>query len=354
MSNRASVDRGRAGFSLTELSAVTASVAVLIAIAVPAGSRLAGHARAMTCLSRVGQMTAAFLTYAQDYDGVFPFVATMQDDPNLSPDPNRPIPDPNETWLGDWQASGDPMDAIWRVGYCEQPDWSAVPNVPCSGMLFTYARSELLYRCPEFERVSDPNKTQNVFNYTRAVWARRWKHRYECLLDGEPWSAVPELGRITGPILRVDGIHQPGQLPMVLDEQWNRHVALAGALGTNGSAYNCNDYGFSRHNIIGVYHGPPVASELHNWDVDMQYEWYDAFLWRRGGVGYYDGHAGLMRDPWPTFALGNNRRSEPIEWRLRGRERRAFEEMFAIGAFMDAVIYAQRGYYLEDQYSSGD
>ncbi len=337
MSNRAGTDRRRAGFSLTEFSAVTASVAVLIAIAVPAGSRLAGHARTMTCLSRIGQMTAAFLTYAQDYDGVFPFVATMHE---------TVTPDPNETWLADWQASPDPNEAITTVAYCEQADWPAAPNVPCSGTLFTYTRSELLYRCPEFERVSDPDKAQNVFNYTRAIWGRYWQVPLECHRTGKPCieSGGREWGGFTGPILRVGDIHKPRELPIVLDEQWNRYVATAGSYGTNGSAYNCNDYGFFWENVIGVYHGPRVVSQAHNYDIDSEYRYYDAFLWRRGGVGYYDGHAGLMRDPWPTFELGNRLRREPKEWRGRGIQRSGGEEINALGEWMERLFYAQRGF----------
>ena len=119
MSIRAS-RRRFSGFSITELSVVVASLAVLVAVAVPASSRLGGHQRTVTCLSRIGQMTAAFLTYSQDYDGMFPFNAMMN--------PGDPQVDPNETWLADWLAVPDPAGAINTVGYSAEGDWPDLPH----------------------------------------------------------------------------------------------------------------------------------------------------------------------------------------------------------------------------------
>jgi len=320
---------------------VLASAAVLVAIAVPSASRLGGHARTTLCLSNIRHMATAFLAYAEDYDGVFPFVSTMQE----SPDPCM-TPDPNEIWLADWQGAADPLVAIWDVGYQQEGAWPASPNVPRSGTLFTYAPSASVYRCPEFERVTDPNKAQNVFNYTRAIWGRRWT----LAVEGDP-NTVPEpWGDVTGPILRVSDIHKPSELPMVLDEQWNRHVATAGALGHNGSAYNCNDHGFSPENVIGVYHGPPLPSKFHGRDYHV-HGYYDLFLWKLGGGGYYDGHAGLRRDPWPSFELGNNERWESKEpWRLGSMGARQFDEVWAIMEYMVSLLYAQRGFDPSEQF----
>lgn len=153
--------------------------AVLIAVAAPAASRLGGYNRTAACLSRIGQMTAAFLTYSQDYDEGFPFVARMME----------AQADPNETWLADWMGTPDPPAAIDSVCHFEEDDWPAEPNVPRSGLLFTYTGFEDLYRCPEFERVSDPIKAQGRFNYTRALWCRRWRiYREEIELYGQASS----------------------------------------------------------------------------------------------------------------------------------------------------------------------
>ncbi|MBN1345170.1 MAG: hypothetical protein JXQ73_20920 [Phycisphaerae bacterium] len=323
------------GFSLTELSVTVASIGVLLAIGLPTMGRLAGRARTTLCLTRIGQMTQAFIAYSQDYDGVFPFSSTLHTYGYLNQ-----TPDPIENWLVDCNyadPNSDPgqfqaaLAAMNNIAYGRQADWTG-PNVPRSGSLFAYAVHEEIYRCPEFERVSDPMKSHNVFNYTRSIWARRY------LLPIETGWAE-DWGSTEGPILRVADIHRPDLLQILFDEQWNRFVACQPDLGDNdGACYNCNDYGFGENNNIGVYHGPPVASELH------EHDWWpgvDPFVWPQGGVAFYDGHASLMRDPWPTFELGSNRRRGP--WRAEGLGARLGDELMALQDYLLYMIHAQRG-----------
>lgn len=325
----------RTAFSITDLSAVMASIAVVAAVAVPAVSRLGGHQRTTVCLSRIGMMTTAFLIYAQDYDGVFPFVSTMHE---------SDVPDPNEVWLANWLDSQNPLDAISSVAYCPQEDWYfSELDVPRSGTLFPYALYEQIYRCPEFERVSHPDKAQNVFNYTRAAWGRLYRLPMEYEMSGG--VSPKDWGGVDGPIQRVADIHKPSELPMVHDEQWDRHVATAGIYGQNGSAYNCNDYGFWVENVIGIYHGAPVPSKYHDLDIAPGYV---PFLWRQGSIGYYDGHAGLRRDPWPTYELGSGYearlRQTPGEFRCQGQGKSGFDEVYAIVQYIQNLLYAQRGF----------
>ena len=333
-------------FSVSELSAVMASIAIVAAVAVPAVSRLGGHQRTTVCLNRIGMMTTAFLIYAQDYDGVFPFLATGHDYGFLND-----TPDPIENWLvdcdwadpndnsGQWSSALGTMQAI---AYNRQEDWPEEPHVPRSGTLFPYALYEQIYRCPEFERISHPSKAHNVFNYTRAFWARRW------LLPPEV-DYGEELGDLQGPILRVADIHKPSDLPILLDEQWDRFVATDSYYGYGNGPYNCNDYLFGFENVLGVYHGGPVTSGLRNSQdgslLDI-HPAYVSFLWPQGGVGFYDGHAGLRRDPWPTFELGSGiegRRRYDV-WRGDGSGASGFDEIMAILQWMTDLIYAQRGF----------
>ncbi len=337
MIRRRRANRCRAAFSATELSAVLASAAVLVAVAVPSASRLGGHARTTLCLSNIRHMATAFLAYAEDYDKVFPFVSTMHH--YVGGD----IPDPNEIWLADWQGCPDPLLAIGQVAYQQEAGWPACPNVPGSGTLFPYVPSASVYRCPEFERIDDPSKAQGVFNYTRPFWARRWLMPVET-----GWQE--EWGNLEGPILRVADIHKPSRLPLVLDEQWDRHVATAGVYGADEGPYNCNDYGFALHNVTGVYHGPPLPSAVHDHDYDAV-GYYDPFLWKLGSVGYYDGHAGLKRDPWPTFELGNNWRWAGVEhWRFQGMGARAWDEKLGVIEYLRNVVHAQRGFDPQEQF----
>ncbi len=320
------------GFTLIELLVVVAIIALLISILLPSLGRARAQARTTMCLSRIAQYGKAFMMYADDYDGTFPFIATGHDS-------SGSVYDANETWL----AEKEDLEAIQLA---RQENWPDYVDVPRSGMLWNYARFENLYKCPEFEKISDPVKSQDVWNYTRAVWGRRWKIAIECQLEGD---SDPGWGDVQGPILKVGDVYNPARLPLILDEQWNRHVATAGMYGMVEGPYNCNDYMFHANDIVGLYHGQPCTSKYHSLDIDPEGD-YSPFLWKRGGVFFYDSHAELMRDPWPTFESGGrdglypNDRMEPKEFRLKGRGARGMDEKAAVLEFMQNLIYAQRGF----------
>ncbi len=323
-------------FTLIELLVVVAIIALLISILLPSLSKARAQARTTLCLSRVGQLGKAISIYSEDYDGTFPFVATLEERYDEGADPE-------EIWLADWLSFEDPRAVLDTVGYSNEEAWAEAIHsaVVESGTLFDYARFEKLYRCPEFERIRESE--QHVFNYTRALWARFWRMPEE-YPDGEepsPW------GSLRGPILKSSQVHNPADLPMMLDEQWNRHVGTAGRpegmLDTNDSAYNCADYGFYGDNIIGIYHGTPVRCRYHDCDEGNPLFHLDPYVWKRGGIYFYDGHAALDRDPWPTLKLGNN--PEPGPFRGMAGGLRFFDEFNAMIAYQSYIIYAQRGYY---------
>jgi prepilin-type N-terminal cleavage/methylation domain-containing protein len=339
----------RPAFTLIELLVVVAIIALLISILLPSLSRARSQARTTLCLTRASQMVKAFLMYAEDFNETPPFVATMHSYPSL---PDSDVPDPNETWLMDClsAAKGDlalARSLMRQIAYGPQESWPV--SVPKSGILFSYARFENIYRCPEFERVSHPQKAQSVFNYSRAIWARYYRCQFEAQQDGV--SGTDAVGDVQGPIMRPSKVYNPAQMGMVLDEQWDRHVATSGQYpgGANytsnpyHSPYVCNDYGFALDNIIAVSHGSPVTTDLHK--LDIRSGPFDPFLWPRGGVGFYDGHAGLMRDPWPTFELGRNKRSATnYPWRFGGAGARWQNEVDAVRAFVASMCYWQRGF----------
>jgi len=324
-------------FTLIELLVVVAIITLLISILAPSLTIARDHARTTLCLSRMGQFGKAFLLYADDYNETPPFVATM----------HGGSPDANETWLADWKAMEEQgLATLEEVSksYWDDLDTRVQRMIPRSGTMFPYANFEALYRCPQFERVDHPLKSQSVFNYTRAIWGRHWKiYREEMELFGE---ATSEWGGVKYPIMKVSMIHAPSRLPMLLDEQWDRHVATAGCYGDNGSGYNANDYGFFADNIIGVYHGAKTISRYHELD---RAEGYVPFLWKRGTIFCYDGHAELQRDPWPTYPLGSGylarKRNVGREaFRTEGVGKSGFDEINAVSSYMNMLVYAQRGY----------
>ncbi len=328
----------QSGFTLIELLVVVAIIALLISILLPSLSKARAQARTTLCLSRIGQFGKAFMIYTDDYGETLPWIATGHEDQI----------NPEETWLCDWLSVGTRDEAqafVEAIGHTDENTWPATPHIPRSGRIFDYARFETLYKCPEFERIKDSQKTQNVWNYTRPFFGRLWQIYREVVQ--EEGSSPASWGSVDNPILKTSNVHSPANLPMILDEQWNRHVATSGVDGGNGSAYHCNDYMFGPDNIVAIAHGTPVPARFH--DLDVVSNAFDPFLWPRGGVFFYDSHAELMRDPWPTFALSNTQRGHYRDeskgmFRGEGRGATGFYELNAIQHYISWIVYAQRGY----------
>ncbi len=343
-----STTRRQSGFTLIELLVVVAIIALLISILLPSLSKAREQARTTLCLSRLGQFGKAFMIYAEDYDEGYPFISTLDESPD-----EGPLPD--ENWLADWFAFGDGsgFDMTRLVGYNPFDTWGDMQTaIPRTGTLFNYTRFEALYRCPEFERIKDSMKEHNIFNYTRAVWCRRWRLKSEYEEEfSEP--APSEWGDVRGPIMKPSSVHAPSELPMILDEQWNRFVAIgssevAAQRNYNGYAYNCNDYCFAPDNNIAISHGTRVSSEWHEYDFELVDRGMPPFLWKRGGVFYYDGHAALMRDVWPAFELKGESdrlsRNRVTPFRMGSAGANQALEQNAIVEYCTHLLYAQRGY----------
>jgi prepilin-type N-terminal cleavage/methylation domain-containing protein len=349
MFDRHASRKRRVAFTLIELLVVVAIIALLISILLPSLGKAREQARTTLCLTRMAQMERAMWLYAEDFLETPPFVATMHE---YNPPGQREfdlgywqqgvpgtVPDPRENWLC---KSEDVIEICKK----HQEDWAPTTRVPQSGTLFQYARFDNVYRCPEFERITDATKSQNVFNYTRAVWGRKW------LLPIETgWKE--QWGSVEGPIVKLSQVYNPSQMAMILDEQWDRHVATAGMYNCSGntSPYTTTDYGFFADDIIGIYHGQPTTSGLRfargsRYLLDFgEPQVCEPFLWKKGGFACYDGHVELRRDPWPSYPLGKNRRNPLPQgaFRLESLGSRSFDEWNAVNEFMKELIYTQRG-----------
>ncbi len=325
--------RSNHGFTLIELLVVVAIIALLISILLPSLSKARSQARSSLCGSRLSQLAKAFLVYGNDFDETPPFLGRgwedIDDDSRLD---SEIWPANSGITLGQWAEMEDwlvpnPRE-IWLDAEVDWPDNALVRN----GRLFNYARFENLYRCPEFERVSDAGKLQNVFNYTRSLLGRKWftkldpEGQYPSLYT--PTSESDNWCGIAGPIVKFSQVHAPAQLHMVIDERWNRNVA--GDYLTAGGgilAGNISEVWLGAEpifgptgNEIGHYHGSPVPNRTFPDDELIP-------AVKQGNIGFYDGHVTLDLDPLP------NREIE-------------VETLEMIGVFSDWLfghIFAQRG-----------
>ncbi len=312
------------GFTLIELLVVVAIIALLISILLPSLGSARAQARTSLCASRIAQMAKASLMYADDYSETPPFISPVTSE---APDRNpwesvAATPTSHmETWLG----SQSNMAAVILASHAGTGYPINDPNItlPRTGTLFDYARFEGIYKCPEFDRIG--GKEQSVFNYTRSVWARKYRRPgYDIGATTRiDWNGM-KLGDLGGPILKPSTVYAPSSLPMFEDEWWDRHVA-----GTWGNAGNVEtkswlvcDPVFDIIDELGQYHGAKSAGKFGTGPYNPPIQ--------SGSLAYYDGHVNLRRDPGPS--------REPDE--------RKYDDITVVLGLLDMLVelgYAQLG-----------
>jgi prepilin-type N-terminal cleavage/methylation domain-containing protein len=278
----------RCAFTLIELLVVVAIIALLISILLPSLSKARAQARTTLCATRIGQLDKSIFMYSEDYDETPPFLAKVGKNNPYSAVTEDP---PNmDTWIG---SIVDMTEVIDKSFNTPGPYPADIVEIPRSGDMFQYTRFENLYRCPDFERIAEAE--QNVFNYTRSVWCRKYRPVWE---GGEERLKLTEQIRIgdqAGPIMKPSMVFAPAALPMLEDEQWDRHIAGAWANG-NPDAWICCDPVFDALDQLGEYHGTKVVSQNSPPTQNPPI--------KRGSLAYYDGHVALRRDPMPSDEEG--------------------------------------------------
>src|SRR5579863_5753305 len=117
------------GFTLTELLVVLAIIGLLVAILLPMASRARELGRRTACLSNVGQLTRAWLMYAQDNNG---WLCYCTGNPN---------------WF-----IFEPLSAIESNGF-----WVDRSPYISQGQLWPYLKDRRVYLCPD-----DPNDVHPI------------------------------------------------------------------------------------------------------------------------------------------------------------------------------------------------
>jgi len=304
----------RGGFTLIELLVVVAIIALLISILLPSLNKARAQARATVCKSRIGQLCKSLLMYADDYEEGPPFLGVGFEDCEEDKDFEGFM-----TWSywavhENWLIPGIPD--IWDVPEDLWPEASQVKY----GKLFGYSRYENLYRCPDFERI--PSKEQSAFNYTRAVTCRRLLSQWV----GDPTEEDLAPGRI----LKMSSVYSPAALFMLLDEEWDYHVASNyngqpdGAIELSGFWMGTESIHGIIGDCIGGYHG--VAGKAAQLDVIL--------AGKRGSIAFYDGHVDIVQDPLPY---------RYVDLADLGDWPSLIEEADKILGFILTQVYAQRG-----------
>ncbi len=142
----------QAGFTLIELLVVVAIIAILAGMLLPALSKAKDKAHAIACMNNLRQLSLAWMLYYEDNDDVLP--------PNKSRQAG-----------GSWVSTED----SWIVGDVKN-DVSTV-NIQ-NGVLFPYASSAKIYRCPADKRYVEINgkKIQRVFNLGMSWHLNGWSN----------------------------------------------------------------------------------------------------------------------------------------------------------------------------------
>jgi hypothetical protein len=168
------------------------------------------------------------------------------------------------------------------------------PHLPESGDLFKYARFTSLYLCPEFERVNNPNKDQNVFNFTRSFLGR--KLDVDALLNGftKHWLQI----------IKISAMYSTATMPMMIDESWSNYVAWPEPYGYTWAAHD--PIADLLDSCMGQYHGAPIQGYVWRPNTAPGDHIVEEAV-KMASVGYYDAHVELVRDPVPNLEHNGGR-----------------------------------------------
>lgn len=175
-------DRSRKkAFSLIELLVVVSIIVVLIAILVPSLERAMGAAQAMKCLTQLGNVSKAFITFSRDHNGTLPG-ALKFDEP--------------EEWMNSWMGyevgyrgeegtityvdapAGTDGNVVWVDGTAgvsqdEQPPggtryWRCMKVGTLVPYIGGFSMAPKLYRCPSLDMggLQSGIGSNGLFDYT--------------------------------------------------------------------------------------------------------------------------------------------------------------------------------------------
>ncbi len=130
----------RKGFTLIELLVVIAIIAILLAILMPALSRVKEQGKRAACLANLKQLTLTWIMYADENDDRIVNGEAYANGDGLAPTPTSGIHAGEQWWAGDDCAPG------YQSG--EQLPEQVQLKAIRVGALYPYCKNVKLYRCP--------------------------------------------------------------------------------------------------------------------------------------------------------------------------------------------------------------
>jgi prepilin-type N-terminal cleavage/methylation domain-containing protein/prepilin-type processing-associated H-X9-DG protein len=130
----------RKGFTLIELLVVIAIIAILLAILMPALSRVKEQGKRAACLANLRQLTLTWIMYADDNDDRIVNGEAYASGDGLAPVPTSGMHAGEQWWTGDDCAPG------YQSG--EQLPEQVQLRAIMAGALYPYCKNTKLYRCP--------------------------------------------------------------------------------------------------------------------------------------------------------------------------------------------------------------
>jgi len=221
----------RRGFTLIELLVVIAIIALLMAILMPALSKVRKQARAVTCQMYLKQWHVIFSLYCQDYNGSFGAGANSK----------------NDKWLNYLRRYYSPGETRWNEG----------KPVQKSKLLLCPMASSKFW---SDETAGNTPQTQSAFiawGVFKSTMGNTWEVHGACgSYGGNTWAQIPQAGAIKEKFWQTMNVPNGNTIPLIAD------CATVGGRPDTGDGKSLTPPEYDGHWYDGTAPGPSNAYSI--------------------------------------------------------------------------------------------